>query len=1190
MRPALFAGALAGVALLTCRNGTHPSAHEGPLHELRPDPTFAPSPPSPLAGAAAPLTHPNDARDDVDLGARVASRPLSIPRLQPGQSTRFTFGGGHRAWALQLVEGATLTTPAYARGKVFVGAGFTSTTVYALDARTGALSWTGDTPDGGPSAAIVEDDKVLFNTESCTLFAFDVATGRARWSRWLGDPLMSQPTAADGRVFSAHPSDAGFSFTALSIRNGHTLWTRPVPADVITAAVASGEHVYFTTMDGAVFKLRARDGRTVWRRALDATSAPAVDGDHVYVARRAPHGHERQVTLSALDGRTVDETAPVTAPYARERADVGGTESGWSYEGARPTLADGRLYHAMGDEVVARDVANGRVVWRKRYPGNIARHGVTSPAVVGSQLVVGTRGGDVFGMDIDTGATTWAWNVGEPIAFQPAVANGWVYVATARGKVIGLEVADAALDGWHMWGGNARHDGLTAPSPLAPEPDLPGQGTLRAVGREGQAFPLLHTAIDAEVTGVIARVSVEQSFTNPHPRPVDAEYLFPLPANAAVDAMDLYVGARVIHAVIQPRGEARQTYQRARTQGRTAALLEQERPNLFRQSVANIRPGESVRVVVRFAETVAWRDGRYELAMPLSTGSRYTPGQGGSTPERPPGDVSLRARVDLGVALDDVESPTHPVTVTRANDRAEVTLAEGRALPDRDFVLRYRPRVAQVSPALLARRDGDDGFFTLTLHPDVAAPDADLTPRELVFVVDTSSSMQGAPLEQAKAVILRALDGLRATDTFRVVRFSDAAAELATSPLAVNPANLARARAFVTSLRAAGATEMLPGVRAALDGTAPDGRLRVAVLVTDGYVGNERDVLAALTQSLGAARVFAFGVGAAVNRYLLEQVAELGRGEATVVLPREDPSAAAARFVARIERPYLTDVTLDWGGLDVREVYPRAVPDVFAGQPVTLTGRYARGGDAVLRVLGRVRGRPWSKELRVHLPERAADHEALPSVWARARVHDLSRAMLLGETPALRDEVTRLGMRFGLVTDFTSLVAVDDAQTSAASRTVTAVPAAHANDFPALGSGSGSGSMMRFRDLAVASPSAGWGRGYASPVRVAPAARFDDIAVSSSPSPDTDQDTMRRHTAEVRVLFERRLAQEPGFHGRVVVHLTLDDRGQVTGVSFTENSLDAAFTDALRVLVRNWRFSPDGGARTVVVPINLVPG
>lgn len=1196
----LLAGALALVC--ACRSRAERAAPVfiplRPLIEpaVAPVPVSAPAGSVAVEGAARPIAHPNEGFDDEVLGRRITPRRVMLPAVGVGQSSTFRFDGDRRGWVLRLAERATLTTPAYAQGKVYVGAGFTSTTVYALDAETGALRWAGETPDGGPSAAIVEDDTVLFNTESCTLFAFDVRTGRMRWSKWLGDPLMSLPTAGDGRVFSAYPdgdSPTGFSVAALATRSGRMLWRRPVPADVMTAAVLSGDSLYLTTMNGVVQRLRARDGRRVWSRAINATSAPSVDGSRVYVAQRGGGGRERQVSLDVARGEVLSRGELVRAPWSARRPDTEGTEAGWAWEGARPVTIEGRVYHAMGDELVARDAASGRTLWRRRTPLAGGRRAMTSPAVVGSQLVVATREGDLFGMDIDTGATTWAYRVGEPIAFQPAVANGWIYAATARGRVIGLEVGDRALDGWHMWGGDAKHAGLrpSEPAGAAARAETPSRGELRSAA--GEAFPLAHTDVDAEVTGPVARVTVTQTFTNPHPRPVDATYLFPLPADGAVDAMDLTVGSRVVHARVARRDEARRTFAHARAQGRTAALLEQDRPNLFRQSVANIAPGEQVRVTLRFVETVPYRDGAYELALPLATGSRYTPGQGGVTPTRPPGDVSVRVGIAQGVALAEVTSPSHGVSVSgeRARGDARVTLAEGAALPDRDFILRWRPQVDVVAPAVLARREGGDGFVTLVLHPDARAADDAVTPREMVFLVDASSSMRGAPMEHAKSLLRRAIASLRGGDTVRMLRFSDEVRPLDAAALPASAEARARALAWVDALSASGTTEMLPAVAAALTAPVDPARVRVVVFVTDGYVGNERAVLAAVQRHIGTARVFPVGVGSAVNRYLLEEIAEIGRGDLQVVTPREDPHAAAERVMSAMDRPFLTDVHVSFHGA-VRDVYPRVIPDLFAGRPLVVHGRYDGGGPARVTVRGNVRGRPWSRTLDVVLPQGDTNGETdamrrdpLPSLWARARVKDLSRAMLLGEVPSLREEVTALGLRFGLVTAYTSFVAVD------ASRDVRGrignIPRASGGLSAPVGSsitgsfalaGAGSGVVERSIRGAVAMPAAQAGR----PAYAPRDALGGDGGATRE---EALRSAMRLAMSRVRLLYERALRANPALQGRIVVALSVGEGGRVTGVTVVEDTVrDAALAQQLAAMLRATVALPPGEAHTARVP------
>lgn len=1203
-------GALGLCALGSCDPGRAAVAQSSPHAPVlqAEAPREAPGVAVAVPHAMPALGHPNDARDDDALGARVTPRQLPLPRVGLGRSATFRFHGQRRGWVLQLADGQQLITPAYADGKVYVGAGFTSTTVYALDAVTGALRWQADTPDGGPSGAIVDDKTVLFNTESCTLFAFDTRTGRQRWSKYLGDPLMSQPVSGGGRVFTAWPSTehaGGFAFGALSLRNGRVLWSRAVTADVMTAPVVVGDAVYATLMDGTVARWRATDGRRLWSRRAGATSAPAVDGERLYLAQRVDRGHERPLVINARTGVVETRGASVRAGYVAQRPDAGGTEPGWAWEGSRPAVADGRVYQAMGDEIVARSQSTGAVVWRKRNPMGGAARGVTSPAVVGSQLVVGTRGGDVFGLDIDSGQTTWAVRVGEPIGFQPAVANGWVYVVTTRGKVVGMEIGDRALDGWHMWGGNASHTGLSASEAAPAADELPTAGTLRAVSASGERLPMVHTEMEATVEGPVARVTVTQEFGNPHAQPIDAEYLFPLPGDAAVDAMELRVGARVIQGSVQTRGDARRTYQQARARGRTAALLEQERPNLFRQAVANIRPGERVSVRLRYVQTVAWRDGGYELVLPLRSGAT------GALATQPVGDASVRATVGLGVALASIGSPSHEVNVVGSGAGARaVTLRSARVAADRDYVLRYAPAVSVAAPSVLTSEGPDGRYLTLQIHPDARLPDAMVTPREVVFAVDVSSSMRGRPLEQAKAVLRESVRRLRSGDAFRVLAFSDVVTPLGAEALAVDDASRARALAFIDGLQAAGATGLRAGLDAALTGAATGGRMKVVVVVSDGYVGDERAVLAGVRGALGASRVFTLGVGSAVNRYLLETIAEEGRGEASVVTPGEDAAAAAARFAAMIDRPCLTDVSVDFGGLDVREALPRVMPDLYADRPVLLHARYTRGGRGTIRVRGLVGGRRWERAVEVDLPASTGDagvrstweRDALPSLWARSRVKELTRAMLLGEVTAMRDEVTALGLRFGLVTEYTSFVAVDEAPAQGVVRPGGASTGAmmggavangevlHALRSGASGYGAGRiaesdvGSLLEVRSaqISLVGPPA---RVTAAPVAPAVA------AMSAAPDePGERQAATRLLMVRVRAVVTRMVRENPALRGAVRVEFTIAADGHVARVrALDEADGWAGLVPALVTATQGMELPSTGEEATVVVPIRATP-
>ncbi len=1026
------------------------------------------SPPAPadLAGAAVQPSEPEPPDDPMVLASRMAPRHLNIPRTSRGQSERFVFDGFHRGWFARPPSGSqALLTPIYGDGKIYVGGGFSSHQLFAYDARTGEREWTASAPDGGPSAAILEDGKILFNTESCTLFAVDAATGRRRWSRWLGDPLMSQPAAANGLVFSGHIVDgespgglqAGttgygvgngrrYGFTAMNLSNGSPRWTRRIDGDVMNAAVLDGQDVFLTTMAGTVYRMDQRTGRVRWRRRLHATSAPWLHHDEVHVTVRVREGggfREKSVILDRDRGATEAEFDPVDAAYVRGRPDPG-VQRGWAYEGSRSTVAQGRIYQTIGNEVHCRDADTHELLWRRRYTEDRTARPASPPAIAGSQLVFGTRDGVLFGLDIDTGMTAWAYDVGEPISAQPTVGHGWVYASTTRGGVVALEVSDVSFDGWHMWGGNAQHNGRAmASEPPADTDERPTEGSLTLGGEahdgEVAGFPLRGTRVTANVSGFVAHVSVEQTFHNPYERPVEAIYLFPLPDDAAVDGMELRAGNRVIRADIRRRQQAREEYREARDNGILASLLEQERPNLFRQSVANIRPGDQIRVTLTYTQALPFEAGSYRFVYPMVAGPRYdaadTDGQqdantrqvvltpGGERPDRV--DVTIDA--DLGMIVAEVSSPTHEIDVDRRGQQSvHVELREG-ARPDRDLDVRFRVAGDAPTVSTLASppEDRERGHFSLALHPRLSVPDDEVMPRELVFVVDTSSSMHGRPLALAKAAMTRALGGLRSTDTFRVLSFSDTTSALSDTALPATDDNVERGRRFVSEMRALGATEMVRGLRAALDPPEEDTRMRIVLLMTDGFIGNETEIFREVHSRLGHARVFAFGVGSAVNRYLLTRLAEVGRGDAQVVTLDESPEDAADAFNDRIARPYLTDISIDWGGLEVADAYPRRLPDLYADRPLLVHARYRTGGTSDVVIRGRVAGHPFEQTVSVTLPREGTARPELESVWARTRIRDLMTAMALQPNEELQEEVTQLGLRHHLLTQWTAFLAID---------------------------------------------------------------------------------------------------------------------------------------------------------------------
>jgi Ca-activated chloride channel family protein len=555
-------------------------------------------------------------------------------------------------------------------------------------------------------------------------------------------------------------------------------------------------------------------------------------------------------------------------------------------------------------------------------------------------------------------------------------------------------------------------------------------------------------------------------------------------------------------------------------------------------------------------------------------------------PVLPPGlrsshDIALAARIDAGVPMTAVSSPSHHILV----DGARVSLAADDTVPNRDFVLRYRVAGARPELALLTHRPAGaavGSLFLLAQPPESAAAD-DITPREMVFVVDTSSSMAGAPLAKAKELVRRALAAMGPDDTFQIVRFDDRAGALGDRPLANRPRNLELALRWLGGLDAAGGTDMTSGVTAALAFPHDPARLRIVVFLTDGYIGNEDEVLALVGKRLGAARLFSFGVGTAVNRYLLEEMARIGRGTVEVVRPDEDTAAAVERLHRRIFRPLLTDVRIDWGGLDVVDQVPAAVPDLFLGQPLVVAARYRRAGAGVVIVHATQAGRAVALRLPVALPERDEARPAVGSVWARARIAELMRRQIRGEEPALREEVTSIALEHRLLSAYTAFVAVDSTRATSGGRAEEVmvpveVPQGirHAMGIGGLsvtGYGSGGGASY--------SVSSGLSGRVAQPAPIIiPAA---DIVRGSRDKTMIERVFTARHN-EVRQCYQTELQKHPALAGRLVLELEIAPGGAVTAARITESTLpDDSVGACVEKAVRAWSFPAAMGAGDTLV-------
>lgn len=564
--------------------------------------------------------------------------------------------------------------------------------------------------------------------------------------------------------------------------------------------------------------------------------------------------------------------------------------------------------------------------------------------------------------------------------------------------------------------------------------------SLRPDGKPGVMCALKHTSVQAEVDGFGAAVTVTQTFTNPSKTPIEAIYAFPLPQDAAVDQMRIQVGERIVEGEIAKREEARRTYEAAKAAGQTAALLDQERPNLFTQSVANILPGAEIRVQIRYVQILPFSEGRYEFNFPMTVGPRYVDGK---TPDpdkvSPPtmskgtrtgAGIDLTVNLDAGAPIKEMTSVLHTIDQRKVDGRrVQVSLAKKDEIPNRDFILRYRVGVNSVQTGFVSNYvKGQGGTFALVLMPPKAVAPAQIQPKEMIFVMDQSGSQNGFPIEKSKELTLRLIRKLGPRDTFNVMGFSNDVNPLWRDAQANNPKNVATAETFVKAMAATGGTQLEKAVTASLGAPNDPERLRIVVFNTDGLAGQESVILDEVRKHRGKSRMFPFGIGNGVNRFLIEAMATEGRGDMEVVTLAEQADGAVDRLYRRANSPVLTDVFVKATG--VQDFTPALLPDVFLERPVVVMGRYDKPGPAQITVNGtRGDGTPWAQTLNVELSA-TADAPAIPSLWARRKVDDIMRESHYGPKPlegeiTAEQKVTTLALAYRIMSPYTSFVAVE---------------------------------------------------------------------------------------------------------------------------------------------------------------------
>ena len=589
-------------------------------------------------------------------------------------------------------------------------------------------------------------------------------------------------------------------------------------------------------------------------------------------------------------------------------------------------------------------------------------------------------------------------------------------------------------------------------------PNEMGAGSLLLQTKEEGRYieaPRLATDVDLDVNGPTARAVLTQAFENTTDKWVEALYVFPLPEDSAVYSLKMIVGNRVVVADIKEKQAARAIYEKARTEGKKASLVEQQRPNVFTNAVANIGPHEKIVVQIEYQQSVRLADGRFSLRVPLVVAPRYSPqdaspitqqadlkagwGQSKQRPSRevsdksistplmaPGGDrtnpVTLKVNLSAGFPLDDVQSLYHAVKIDKVSDTERRIVLDGDAAADRDFVLEWSAVASNMpSVGLFRERVGQDDYvLAYVMPPAVATPRK--AGREVVFVIDNSGSMGGTSIEQARASLDYALSRLEPNDRFNVIRFDNTITKFFSDSVMATAENIASARRFVTGLEAAGGTEMLPPLQAALDDSHQASGLRQVVFLTDGEVSNEQQLLDAIAKSRGRSRIFMVGIGSAPNTYLMSRAAELGQGSFTHIGSVAEVNERMRALFDKLENPAVTDVAAAFSQKNVN-LSPNLLPDIYHGEPLVLAARMGKAA-GTLTVSGKIGDRAWTISLPL---DQASNAKGISKIWARRQIDDAEVNLTLGKiTQADADKrILRLALDHHLVTRLTSLVAVD---------------------------------------------------------------------------------------------------------------------------------------------------------------------
>ncbi|MEE9523769.1 MAG: TonB family protein [Thermodesulfovibrionales bacterium] len=731
-------------------------------------------------------------------------------------------------------------------------------------------------------------------------------------------------------------------------------------------------------------------------------------------------------------------------------------------------------------------------------------------------------------------------------------------------------------------------------------------------------LPLKSTYAAVNIAGVIADVRVTQVYKNEGKTPLEAIYVFPGSTRAAVYAMKMTIGERVINAKINTKEQARKDYENAKNQGKSASLLEQHRPNVFQMNVANIMPGDEIKVELSYTELLVPTDKIYEFIYPTVVGPRYSNQQAATAPaseswvenpylrqgQSPTHSFDITINVSAGMPIQDITCSSHKVDIEYDGaTKADVRLvAADKKRGNKDFILKYRLAGKRIGSGLLLYEGDDENFFLMMLQPPKRVKVSQIPPREYIFIMDVSGSMHGFPLDISKKLLKDLIGNLRPTDTFNVLLFAGRSTIMSKMSLPATPQNIKKAIYTIDSQQGGGGTELLSALKRALALPGIEDISRSVVIVTDGYVHVEKEAFDLIRNNLGEANMFAFGIGSSVNRHIIEGMAHVGMGEPFVITKPEDAAATADKFRKLIQTPVLTSIEIDYDTFDVYDVEPLSIPDVLAERPVIVFGKWRGKPRGTIVLSGLTGNGTYATSIEVDEIKPSDDNTALRYLWARHRIAILDDYNRLSPEDERIKEVTNLGLKYNLLTQYTSFVAIDDRIRNVDGKIETVkqpLPLPEGVSNYAVGSwnrpasapvksGALRGLMAQDKVSAFEEEVAREPKVKENKKREVAGGKAGEI---EGDMPESEvQRVLDRHMKELNECYKKALKKSTGLKGMIVLKLVIDQKGRVESVKVVKNSLmSKSFKKCILKIVNNMKFkSPAGGSKvTATITLNF---